>query len=219
MSKTFSWYHILFIFPGFGIAHCYSKKNALAITSCIGLLLFLLVHLRVVNTRVGLVLFLATLLSVYVFSFAGIFTKNKQNKNSLTLSVIFSVSCCFLIYAGWTYRERILGLNIYFVPSKSMSPTLQPGDLVLVDSWFYLTKPNQKEDIVVFYVPKTRLTFIKRIRKTYENHFDAYGDNPSESIPEKYLKKLPRENIRGKAVIVLGNIKKGKEYRLLKTLN
>jgi signal peptidase I len=47
-------------------------------------------------------------------------------------------------------RGSALGYEFFTNPSGSMTPTLQPGDMVVVDTWRYRSVPPQFGEIVVF---------------------------------------------------------------------
>ena len=65
-------------------------------------------------------------------------------------------------------RPRLLGSDIYRIPSKSMQPSLQPGDYISVSNTAYLESSPNRNDVVVFYKPDSektipRLPYIKRV--------------------------------------------------------
>ena len=65
-------------------------------------------------------------------------------------------------------RPRLFGFDIYRIPSKSMQPSLQPGDYISVSNMAYIETPPNRNDVVVFYKSqsenhKQRLPFIKRV--------------------------------------------------------
>jgi signal peptidase I len=47
-------------------------------------------------------------------------------------------------------RGTTLGYEFYTTPSGSMAPTLQPGDMVVVDTWRYVEVSPEHGDLVVF---------------------------------------------------------------------
>lgn len=65
-------------------------------------------------------------------------------------------------------RPRILGYDLYRIPSKSMQPLLIPGDYVLVSNIAYTSKKPERNDVMVFYgnsatQSKGKTPYIKRI--------------------------------------------------------
>lgn len=65
-------------------------------------------------------------------------------------------------------RPRILGHDIYRIPSRSMLPTLVPGDYIIISNTAYSTKPPERGDIIVFKRKKNKkspneyIPYIKR---------------------------------------------------------
>jgi signal peptidase I len=51
----------------------------------------------------------------------------------LAVLVCIAITCLGLLH----YKATLLGINIFFVPSNSMAPTLLPGQFILVDTWRY----------------------------------------------------------------------------------
>ena len=51
---------------------------------------------------------------------------------------------------GFVFKDRWLGIHLYFIPSPSMVPALFPGDIILVDTWAYKNHAPQLGDIVIF---------------------------------------------------------------------
>lgn len=69
-------------------------------------------------------------------------------------------------------RPRLFGIDIYRIPSKSMQPSLLPGDYIVVSNTAYLNAAPERNDVVVFYKPPekqlteakpSRIPFIKRV--------------------------------------------------------
>ncbi|WP_325807768.1 signal peptidase I [Cocleimonas sp. KMM 6892] len=65
-------------------------------------------------------------------------------------------------------RPRIFGLDIYRIPSRSMQPLLNPGDIIVVSNKAYLEADIKRNEIIVFNKiqnknSKKTLPFIKRV--------------------------------------------------------
>ena len=61
-------------------------------------------------------------------------------------------------------RGRIFGLVPYRMPSKSMAPTLQVGDFIVVYAGAYRNKIPDINDVIVFKYPKDRnVDYVKRV--------------------------------------------------------
>ena len=65
-------------------------------------------------------------------------------------------------------RPRVFGMDIYRIPSKSMQPLLNPGDIIVVSNKIYLEAPMNRNEIIVFNRSLNKNTdkvipFIKRV--------------------------------------------------------
>lgn len=97
-----------------------------------------------------------------------------------------------------------MGLELYYIPSRSMEPTLQPGDIVLADTW---VKPNTIEvgDIVVFQHPHIEgMNIIKRVAELVANNaVRVAGDNPNNSLDSRSLGNIDKHAIKARATALL----------------
>lgn len=50
-------------------------------------------------------------------------------------------------------RERVLGVNLYRVPSGAMAPTLQPGTVIVVHAGDAVVRDLHRGDVIVFEPP------------------------------------------------------------------
>ncbi len=60
-------------------------------------------------------------------------------------------------------RARMFGFLLFTIPSVSNTPTLQPGDVVLVSTFAYWGDPVQRGDMLVFIPPHDPRPFVKRV--------------------------------------------------------
>jgi len=61
-------------------------------------------------------------------------------------------------------RARVLGFSAYSIASKSMTPTLQVGDYILVKTSAYSTEVPEINDVIVFKYPENRnQDFVMRV--------------------------------------------------------
>lgn len=66
--------------------------------------------------------------------------------------------------AADSFRGRVLGFELFRIPSNSMQPTLTPGDYILVSTRAYQTQAPQINDVITFLYPKDRsVNYIKRL--------------------------------------------------------
>tara|TARA_R110001583_G_C5590677_1_gene403719 strand:- start:491 stop:991 length:501 start_codon:yes stop_codon:yes gene_type:complete len=96
----------------------------------------------------------------------------------------------------WLYKPTLLGIDIFFVPSNSMAPTLLPGQFILVDSWRYQRQSPQVGDVVVvpFQINGQSSYLVKRLAewptgvyRPPETPWYLLGDNPAESHDSRYF--------------------------------
>lgn len=66
--------------------------------------------------------------------------------------------------SSYDIRARLFGAIPYRIPSKSMAPTLQVGDFILVNAGAYARNPPEINDVIVFKYPKNRnIEYVKRV--------------------------------------------------------
>jgi nickel-type superoxide dismutase maturation protease len=83
-----------------------------------------------------------------------------------------------------------------------MSPTLLPGDLILVNTRAYAQRQPKVGEVTVFSVPEQSNSFhVKRIStQTDEGTFIMRGDNLSASLDSSYYGEIPLKNLHGEVV-------------------
>ena len=90
-------------------------------------------------------------------------------------------------------RPRILGHDIYRIPSRSMLPTLVPGDYIIISNSAYLKKPPSKGEVIVFKKKnnKTSNESISYIKRTIA----IAGDTIKISKGTVFINRIPlKEN-------------------------
>lgn len=61
-------------------------------------------------------------------------------------------------------RDRLVGYDVFRIPSSGMDDTLHIGDFIVVDTWRYQRNDPQRGDIVVFQSPANpAVKYVKRI--------------------------------------------------------
>src|SRR3954453_17827811 len=65
------------------------------------------------------------------------------------------------LWSGWNAAISATAIRVYFVPTKSMSPTLAPGDRICVDS--RPSTPPRRGEIWVLNLPKKGGIGVKRV--------------------------------------------------------
>lgn len=95
--------------------------------------------------------------------------------------------------AADTFRGRVLGFELFRIPSNSMQPTLVPGDFIWVSTKAYQDKAPQINDVITFLYPKDKsINYIKRLigrpgDTVRIEDFNVYVND--KMIPQPYLNK------------------------------
>lgn len=109
------------------------------------------------------------------------------------------------------YQQHVLGIQVYFVPSPSMTPTLQPGDFILLDSWAYDRKPPVSGDIVVFQqgpefaVVKRSAHWPGTMESVQNGQIYVLGDNPQMSLDSRKLGGIDLGKVKGRVMLKLAS--------------
>jgi signal peptidase I len=115
----------------------------------------------------------------------------------LIVGLAFAATIVFRINpyhtASDTFRGRVLGFELFRIPSDSMKPTLIPGDYILVSTNAYTEAEPQVNDVITFLYPNDKsVNYIKRLigrpgdRVRIEN-FNVFVNG--KQIEQPYLDK------------------------------
>lgn len=122
---------------------------------------------------------------------ARLYVRNSSEKTSAFLSIFF-----FLVIAFIVLNQNV---NFVVVTSDSMYPTVQRGDLVLVQS---ISKTPFTGDIIQFETPSRRLPVLHRVEEVSGTGYKTKGDfNPS---PDYWTVK--DSQVQAKAVTLFNNL-------------
>lgn len=157
--KALGAFIINMVVPGAGFIMTGSFLIGIAIQALSASSIILMCWLRWVLTPAGCKTLLTLLILIHIFNALCFILKLLKAQNAWTikntcLALIFSVICFGALFLGFETKDQWLGVHINFVPSISMQPTLQPGDLILVGTWVYRHSPPQINDIVIFTLPQ-----------------------------------------------------------------
>jgi len=203
-----------FIVPGTGLAILGYWRLALLTLLTLTVPLILLCFTRAIfNPSVVLYLLIFTAL-VYIASTGACcyLRKNTQNirrKHNL-LCGLFIIVGLLGLSVGFSVKHLWLGVNIYFVPSMSMYPTLRPGQFILIDTWLYRNETPIIDDVVIFKQGTNKNRWlVKRIanwpngRLCNNSLFYLLGDNSAVSHDSRRFGGVVADDIIGKVNIVL----------------
>lgn len=130
----------------------------------------------------------------------------KKRLLSLAAFILLSAACMAL---ALVCKQTLLGIQVYFVPSPSMTPTLQPGDFILMDTWAYTRQPPATGDIVVFQqgedfaVVKRSANWPGTESAVREGHLYVLGDNPDLSTDSRKLGGIDLSKVNGRVHLKL----------------
>lgn len=154
--------------PGLGHLYCGDVVAAVvwaAISAASGLVsLWLLAarHLSVAFVPSVIVMIAA---AVHVWATVSRTPKDYTLKpfNRIYVYLLF-LGICSVGGLGHALVVREHYVEAFFIPTASMSPTIQPGDRILVDKTAYRTKQVRRGDVIVFQNPeKPSQMYIKRV--------------------------------------------------------
>jgi len=196
---------LLYLFIPGGTAALSLKpwRSALALLiTCLLPLVF--TALRATTSFAGLALLLFCIFTVhlsdFLFEIREPEIRTKPNVYRIFLSITITIA---IIITFLQYRDEILGIDLYYIPSNSMTPTLLPGDIVLADTWISVEeiKPG---DVIVFEHPDAKgFLLIKRVIKKDSQSFMVAGDNRANSLDSRTLGKIALHLVKGKATEIL----------------
>ncbi len=114
----------------------------------------------------------------------------------------------WLVCAG-LLAFRAFGWSLYYIQARSMQPTLQPWDVVVVRSHDWIPPTPKRGDVVIFKAPDGR-DYIKRVaalagevwegRRVGDSCIFVLGDNLPRSVDSRALGDIPIRKIRGRVV-------------------
>lgn len=152
------------------------------------------------------------LVSLHVIACASTaFTQPYSKIRHSGLATLFSLLgwtfcwCAFIVF-----RESVFGWAIYHIPSGSMKPTLEPGNLILVDTWYYHHEQPKPGDVIVFTrSPTDSAVFVKRVHplpKAFASHPNGIyvlGDNRDFSTDSRQFGLIDTKNVIGQVKMLI----------------
>lgn len=200
------------LLPGAGLAYLGSIKGALAFQALLYLLLAFLTLTRLTLHPTGWIVLVSVLVllslgsAIYGLTMPPSFLKIRVRLFRLLVFSLLSILSLGLSLAN---KQSLLGIQVYFVPSLSMAPTLNPGDFILVDTWAYSIRPPAIGDIVVFQqaddfaVVKRSANWPGTNSGIQGNQLYVLGDNPRLSMDSRKIGGVDLSKINGRVRLKL----------------
>lgn len=184
------------------------------------LILVGLISLLIVRRDVTQPLFLGILVSIFLYLVTYLFLASIKKLFSRKHAVLFSYTLLPAIILGalLMFRSQLMGVNIYYIPTASMTPTLQIDDLAVCDLWSI--NDLKTGDIALFYHPiKKNQIYIKRIdsiRMTGEKDLKFFmrGDNSPHSEDSRVFGEINQADIICKATSAISPSINPKEWNI-----
>jgi signal peptidase I len=109
-------------------------------------------------------LFGAFMVSLLLCLAAARATPRSAELRELWLHVLGALMLCTFWPLTLVLAFAFSPLALYRVPSRSMEPTIEPGDLLIVDTWAYTRTVPERGDIVIFTAPGPKpREYVKRV--------------------------------------------------------
>lgn len=150
----------------------------------------------------------ALILSIHTLSLllSILIASKRAERKPLVLipGLIFFIGSTAMASIVFNNKAEWLGVQLFSVSSRSMEPTLEPGELMLIDSWIYNENLPQAGDIVVFSHGVNSDNFVKRVSLwpdgslSRNNQWYVTGDNTQLSHDSRYFGGIARGQIIGK---------------------
>jgi len=179
----------------------------------IGLIWVIVLSLsRVVVTPMGFMALLIGLLILHMASYlTGLAKFRRQDaitdhiKRYSILALLCGLNIAIALGCHWN-KDRWFGFAFYHIPSSSMTPTLRPGDVVLVDTWIYRKHTPKISDILVVKRTKESMVLVKRLTnlRTVNAQLQLYieGDNKNRSVDSRRFGWLVGDHVIAKTEFV-----------------
>lgn len=201
------------IIPGAGLALVGHWRPAYLVQFSLIAAVSVICWSRLVFEPWGVLLLLGLVMLVYLVSTgfcivisSSLVMKPLVKTASVGLFLFFSTAT---LSAGFIYKSYWLGVQVYFVPSPSMQPTLEPGDIILVDTWAYQERSPQQKDVAIFHHKSNNQWLVKRIgtwpngKLTNNGEYFMLGDNAKASQDSRFFGGVGSEQLAGKVKLVL----------------
>ena len=200
-----------FIAPGLG--HLYlGRARRFAIPAIAILAIFLALGLAgVLSTFIGMAAYLVALAVLYLYAIADppMLARRLETFVPKWYNHWYG-------YAGWVailigisvvlpeVRESLLGYSTFRVATTVMTPTIEPGEIILVDTHAFRSRSPTIGDVVVVQGPQGDRLFIRRVSaQANASSVSLVTDKPLGAAADAALATVPVSHIRGRVTYVL----------------
>ena len=226
-----------FLFPGLGQVYAGRVHRGVLfaaghVLSLWGFLIYLLHPQTRLNVMLGLLIIIVLTFEIFVLVDAYILALRKRGQESgpksrqlkkglLLIPILLLIMFCLngnILVLDLIKRHVVVMTPPE--PTRSMEPTIQRGDMFLINKFLYKYTDPQAGDVIVFNYPHDeRRAFVKRIvavgGEVVEtqgspaqilvpaDHYYVLGDNRPFSKDSRHWGFVPRKNIIGRATKIL----------------
>ncbi|MCJ8271430.1 MAG: S26 family signal peptidase [Psychrosphaera sp.] len=203
------------LIPGWGHLFQGHKRVALAFQALLISAVLVFAWSRFILHPLGLMTLLLCIVSTHLVSLlmACHLVQKPSNHRGLRSSgqrLLFGLFFVTVALAFYYFRATVLGFALYVIPSKSMTPTLAPGDVIIVDTWVYRKATGKPQEIVIFSKPyQSNTIHVKRISETAidkssgKTRYFLLGDNKHKSSDSRHFGWMQHATLKGKVTAVL----------------
>lgn len=199
-----------FITPGLGHVYVGRGKRFCVPAFAVVVLLIVLGFVGALSSFAGMAAFLVALAGLYLFSIVDplllarrleVFVPKWYNR--------------WYVYLGWIgmllglsvllseTREPLLGYSTFRVPTPAMSPTIEPREVILVNTRAFQHETPMVGDVVVVRGSQTGNFFIRRISAQSHSSISLVNDNPLAVGRVDQLANVSPSNFLGRVTYVL----------------
>ncbi|MEE1951625.1 signal peptidase I [Pseudomonas alcaligenes] len=200
MNSTLPRALFYFFVPGGAAALSLKPMRSTASLLIIFILLLAFTTSRAITSFSGILLLSLSIVIVHAWNAIKEAKELKHRRKPNILRLTISLLAIAIVgISALIYRPIIFGIDLYYIPSGSMAPTLLPGDIVLANTW---TGENsiQAGDIIVFEHPDVKsFLLIKRVISKDEISVSVAGDNLASSLDSRTLGRIPWSLVKAKA--------------------
>lgn len=175
------------------------------------LLLFSLANfLTKPETLIGIMIAVLTFHSLTLFYYGivpnWVSIKKINYRSTLIALLLIAVFNSIFLAIGYSYKSRLFGIELFYIPTESMTPAILPGDIAIVDTWITLQDLNEG-DVIVFRHPHIhQMNLVKRVSKIHDDsHLSVLGDNKRQSLDSRLLGQINSNLLVGRVETLFRN--------------